>query len=235
MFVLIAGGGRTASQLANLLLGENHEVRVIEPRSEVLIHLHRELPTEAILVGEPTHPHILEQAGIGEAQVLAACMPQDADNLVLCFLARTRYQVPRTIAQINNPRNAWLFDEKFYVDVALNQSEILSRLIEEEMSMGDMMTLLKLRRGEYSMVEEKIPPGARAVGKSIQELNLPEQCIIAAIIRKGEMVVPRGATVLEQGDEVLAITDRPGAEELAALLAPPAGSQARPARKPDNG
>ena len=154
---------------------------------------------------------------------------------MLCFLARSRYQVPRTIAQVNNPRNAWLFDEKFHVDVALNQSEILSRLIEEEMSLGDMMTLLKLRRGEYSVVEEKIPPGARAVGKSIQELELPERCIIAAIIRKGEMVVPRGATVLEQGDEVLAVADRQGAEKLAALLAPPAGFNSRPARTPEKG
>jgi trk system potassium uptake protein TrkA len=235
MFVLIAGGGRTASQLASLLLGENHEARVIEGRGEVLAHLHRELPTEAIVVGDPTHPHVLEQAGIREAQVLAACTPRDADNLVLCFLARTRYQVPRTIAQINNPRNAWLFDDRFHVDVALNESEILSRLIEEEMSLGDMMTLLKLRRGQYSVVEEKIPAGARAVGMSIQELNLSDRCNIAAIIRKGEMVVPRGATVLEQGDEVLAITDRKGAEGLAALLAPPAGSNPRAARRPENG
>mgnify|MGYP002682305105 FL=1 len=85
------------------------------------------------------------------------------------------------------------------------------------------------------MVEEKIPPGARAVGKSIQELELPERCIIAAIIRKGEMVVPRGATVLEQGDEVLAVADRQGAEKLAALLAPPAGFNSRPARQPEKG
>jgi trk system potassium uptake protein TrkA len=85
------------------------------------------------------------------------------------------------------------------------------------------------------VVEEKIPPGARAVGKSIQELELPERCIIAAIIRKGEMVVPRGATIMEQDDEVLAIADRQGAEKLAALLAPPAGFNSRPARKPEKG
>jgi trk system potassium uptake protein len=229
MFVLIAGGGLTASQLANVLLGEKHDVRVIESRPDVLAHLHRELPTEVIQVGDATYPHVLEQAGIGDAQVLAACMPRDADNLVLCFLARTRYQVPRIIAQINSPRNAWLFDDKFHVDVALNQSEILSRLIEEEMSMGDMMTLLKLRRGEFSVVEEKIPPGAKAVGMALQDLNLSQRCNIAAIIRKGEMVVPRGSVVLEQGDEVLAIADRAGAEGLAALLAPPVGPS-RPAR-----
>jgi trk system potassium uptake protein TrkA len=153
--------------------------------------------------------------------VLAACTPNDADNLVLCFLARTLYGVPRTIAQINHPRNAWLFDQKFYVDVALNQAEILASLIEEEMSLGDMMTLLKLRRGQYSLVEEKIPAGAKAVGVAIKDLALPEHCVIAAIIRRGDVVVPRGVTSLEVGDEVLAVTDRHGAEELAALFAPP--------------
>lgn len=219
MFVLIAGGGRTAAQLAVRLLAQNHKVRVLEHRRDVLAHLHRELPTEVIYEGDITDPATLEQAGIGRAQVLAACTPQDADNLVLCFLARTRWHVPRTIAQINNPRDAWLFDETFHVDVALNQSEILARLIEEEMSLGDMMTLLKLRRGEYSVVEEKIPPGAKAVGIAIKDLGLPDGCVIAAIIRKGKMVLPRGITELAQGDEVLAITDRPGADYLASLFA----------------
>lgn len=221
MFVLVAGGGRTAAQLATLLLGQDHEVYVIERRPEVLSHLHQELPTESIVEGDATNSRVLEDAGIRRAQVLAACTPSDADNLALCFVARTRYGVARTIAQINNPRNAWLFDEKFQVDVALNQSEILARLIEEEMSLGDMMTLLKLRKGEYSLVEEKIPAGARAVGMAIQDLGLTEQCVIAAVIRKGKMVVPRGNTVLEPNDEVLAVTDRPGAERLAALLASP--------------
>jgi trk system potassium uptake protein TrkA len=220
MFVVIAGGGPTAAQLATLLLDQNHQVHVIEHRRDILAFLHRELPTEVIYEGNATNPKIVEQAGIRQAQVLAACTPNDADNLVLCFLARTRYSVPRTIAQINNPRNAWLFDEKFHVDVALNQSEILARLIEEEMSMGDMMTLLRLRKGQYSVVEEKIPPGARAVGIAIQDLNLPDGCVIAAILRKGKMVMPHGVTILQAGDEVLAVTDRQGAEQLASLFAP---------------
>jgi trk system potassium uptake protein TrkA len=221
MFVLIAGGGRTASQLATCLLAEKHKVRVVEHRLQILSHLHRELPTEVIYEGNVTDPQILEQAGIGKAEVLAACTSDDADNLVLCFLARTRYQVPRTIAQINSPRNAWLFDQTFHVDVALNQSEILARLIEEEMSLGDMMTLLKLRQGQYSVVEEKIPPRAQAIGVAIKDLDLPDQCVIAAIIRRGKMMVPRGITVLEEGDEVLAVADRHGADRLAALFAPP--------------
>jgi trk system potassium uptake protein TrkA len=225
MFVLIAGGGRTAAQLAARLLAQKHQVRLVENRGDVLAHLHRELPTEVIYEGDITDSETLEQAGIARAQVLAACTPKDADNLVLCFLARTRWHVPRTIAQINNPRDAWLFNETFHVDVALNQSEILARLIEEEMSLGDMMTLLKLRRGQYSVVEEKIPAGAKAVGVAIQDLGLPDECVIAAIIRKGKMILPRGITELEQDDEVLAITDRGGADYLAGLFAGPNNPQ----------
>jgi trk system potassium uptake protein TrkA len=236
MFVLIAGGGRTAAQLTNWLLNQQHEVRLVEHRRDVLGYLHRELPTEVIFEADALTPEVLEQAGIARAQVFTACTPEDADNLVLCYLARTRYHVPRTIAQIDNPRDAWLFDQKFGVDVALNQSEILARLIEEEMSLGDMMTLLKLRRGQYSVVEEKIPSGAKAVGIAIKDLGLPDECVIAAVIRRGKMVMPRGPLTLEEGDEVLAITDHDGAERLCALFsdarAPTAETPAKPESTP---
>ncbi len=221
MFVLIVGGEPTGTQLASLLLAQEHRVVLIEHRRDVLSRIHHELPTEAIYEGNAILPQVLEQAGVREADALAACTPNDADNLVLCFLARARYGVPRTIAWVNNPRNAWLFDQKFHVDVALNQAQILASLIEEEMSLGELMPLLKIRRGQYSIVEERIPPGARAIGVPIKDLNLPEQCVIAAIIRQGEIVVPRGGTTMQAGDEVLAVTDREGAERLAALFAPP--------------
>ncbi len=219
MFTLIAGGGRTGTQLAVLLLGQGHEVRIIEDRRDILARMHHELPTEIIVEGHPVHPDVLEQAGIREARVLATCLTNDADNLALCFLARARYNVPRTIARINNPRTAWLFDEKFHVDAAINQADLMATLIEEEMALGDMMTLLKLRRGEYALVEETIPPGARATGVAIKDLALPNECVIAAIIRNGQVIVPRGVTTFEPGDEVLAVTNRAGAERLASLFA----------------
>jgi trk system potassium uptake protein TrkA len=225
MFVLITGGGRTATQLASGLISQNFQVHLVENRPEVLARLHRELPTEMIVEGHPTDMDVLDRAGIKRAQVVVACGSDDEDNLAVCFLARRRFQVPRIIARINNPRNAWLFDEKFHVDVALDQSEILSNLIAEEMSLGDMMTLLKLRRGEYSLVEEKIPAGAKAVGVAIKDLVLPDECVIAAIIRGGKVVVPRGITVLQQDDEVLAISDRGGLERLAELFSPPDSSK----------
>ncbi len=218
MFVVIVGGGRTGTMLASLLLAQGHEIRLIEHRKEVISRLHRELPTEAIYQGNATNPDVLAQADISHADVVAACTAEDEDNLIICYLARSLYQVHRTIARINNPRNAWLFDEKFHVDVPLNQAEVMAHLIEEEMSLGDMMTLLKLRRGEFSLIEEKIPPGAPAVGVAIKDLGLPDQVVIAAIIRKGKVVVPRGGSSLEAEDEVLLVTDHKGAEEVAKLF-----------------
>lgn len=221
MFVIIAGGGRTATHLAVTLIADGHEVRLIEHRPAILAHMHLEVPTEAIVEGQATLPAVLERVGVRRAHVVAACTDSDADNLVICYLARHLYEVPRTIARIGNPRVAWLFNKLFHVDASLNQAEAMASLIMEEMSLGDMMPLLKLRRGEFSLVEEKIPPGAKATGMRIKDLVLPENCVIAAIIRRGQILVPRGVTAFEEGDEVLAVADAAGAEALAELFAPP--------------
>jgi len=218
MFVIIAGGGRTGAQLARYLLDEGHLVRIVEDRKDVLARIHKELPTEAIFIGNPLFPRVLEEAGIKDADVFAATTTSDEVNLSLCYFCREKHHVPRTIARVNNPRNAWLFDEKLHVDVAVNQAELLARLIEEEMSLGDMMTLLQLRKGKYSVVEEKIPKGAHALGTPIKELKFPENCVIAAIIRDGQIVVPRGSTLFEEGDEVLAVTDDEGARQLESMF-----------------
>jgi len=218
MFVLIAGGGRTGAQLALLLLSENYKVRLVEHRPEILAHLHQELPTESIYEGNPSDPDVLDAAGIRQAHAVAATTTDDATNLSLCFIARKMFGVPRTIARINNPRNAWLFNETFHVDVALNQANVLAHLIQEEMSLGDMMTLLKIRHGRYSLVEEKVEKGARAIGVALKDLGLPEECIIAAVIRDGQVTLPRGTTTFEEWDEVLAITTPESARQLAELL-----------------
>ena len=190
----------------------------MEHRPEILAHLHQELPTESIYEGNPSDPDVLDATGIRQAHALAATTTDDATNLSLCFIARKMFGVPRTIARVNNPRNAWLFNEKFHVDVALNQANVLAHLIQEEMSLGDMMTLLKIRRGRYSLVEEKVEKGAKAIGVELKNLGLPEECIIAAVIRDGQVTLPRGTTTFQEWDEVLAITSPEGAHQLAHLL-----------------
>lgn len=225
MYVLIVGGGPMASHLASLLHEQGYKVRLIEYHPKALANLHRELPSELIYEGDGTDPQVLEAAGVERANVLAAMGDEDADNLIAASLARHQYDVRRVIGLVNKPRSAWLFTPEFGVDVALDQSDIMARLIKEEMSLGDMMTMLKLRRGKYTMVEEKIYPGARAVGVAIKDLPLPPHCIISGIIRRGELVLPRGITELEEGDEILALVDGVARGRLADLLGRPGESQ----------
>jgi trk system potassium uptake protein len=220
MFVIIVGGGNTGSYLAKLLLDAGHKVRVIEERPVLLEKLRAELPDDAIIAGDGSSPVILEQAGVMHANVLAAVTGSDDTNLVITSLARFEFNVPRIIGRVNNPKNAWLFTSEMGVDVSLNQADILSHLVAEEMSLGDMMTLLKLRRGEFSLIEEKVHPESVAANKSLRELTLPAESTIVAIIRKNQLIIPRGDTVLLPADEVLALVHGDKLTELGALLSP---------------
>jgi len=221
MFVIIVGGGKTGSQLALKLLEEGHKIRLIEDRAEVLEKIAYELPPEMVIAGDGSSPSVLESAGIREAQVLAAVTGEDEANLVITTLARFEFNVPRVIARVNNPKNMWLFNEEMGVDVALNQADILAKLIAEEMSLGDMMTLLKLRKGEYSVVEEKVHPQATVVGKTLREISLPPQCTFVAILRKGKLIVPNGDTILNPVDEVIALAHATSLDPLAQILGKP--------------
>ena len=221
MNVLIAGGGRTGARLANLLINQNYKVRLVENRRELLGYLHQELPTEVIYEGNPVDPSVLEAAGIREAHALAAVTSNDSTNLAICYLGKTTFDVPRTIARVNNPNNAWLFNENFLVDVALNSADVFAHLIQEEMSLGDMMTIFKIRRGNYSVIEEKVPAGAKAIGIPLKDMDLAEHCVIAAIIRDGVMTLPRGDSTLQAEDEIIAVASSEGAQKLSNLLAFP--------------
>jgi trk system potassium uptake protein TrkA len=220
MFIIIVGGGKTGSYLATLLLQEGYQMKVIEDRPEVVERLQRELPADALLAGDGSSPIVLEAAGIRQAQVLAAVTGEDETNLVITTLARFEFNVPRIIARVNNPKNAWLFTKEMGVDVALNQADILAKLIAEQMSLGDMMVLLKLRRGEYALVEEKLPPGSQLLQAPLMKLPLPETCVIAAVIRGGKVLAPRGNMMFEVGDEVLAVVSNDSLPALKRIFAP---------------
>jgi trk system potassium uptake protein TrkA len=220
MNVIVVGGGKTGSHLVSQLIKENHQVRVIESRDEILARLKEELPTEAIIAGDGSSPAILEKASIDKADVLVAATGEDENNLVISTLARFEFNVKRTIARVNNPKNAWLFTPEMGVDVGVNQTDILVKLIVEEMSMGDMMTLLKLRRGEYSLVEEKLPDRSKAIEIPLKELPLPQTCTIAAVIRKGKVLTPRGDMVFQKDDEILAVVDNKSKQALMELFSP---------------
>lgn len=203
--VIIVGGGKTGSHLANLLL-KTCEVRVLEDRPQIYEKLVNELPPHVVILGDGTDPMVLEQVGIANADVLAAVTGDDESNLVAASLAKFEYLVERVIMRVNNPRNAWLCTPEMGVDVAVNQADILASLIVEEMSIGDMFTLARLRQGAVEIVENVIAPGSKAVNKSVAELGLPSGCNVTAIIRGKEVIIPDGATVIQAEDELVCIT-----------------------------
>lgn len=227
MYVLVVGGGKVGAHLAALLIGGGNQVRVIESQRQEMSALERDLSLDAVIHGNGTDPVLLETAGIRQANVVAAVTGNDETNLVAAGLARFEFGVPRVIARVNDPKNAWMFTPKMGVDVALNQANLLAHLIAEEMSLGEMMTLLKLRKGEYSLVEEKVHPQSDAAGRAIRDLAFPPESAITAVIRSGMLLIPRGDLVLEPGDEVLALVHSSEAEKLAAILGQGEGRKGR--------
>jgi trk system potassium uptake protein TrkA len=220
MFVIIVGGGKVGTYLVSALIQAGHRVTLIENRANVVQQVRLELPEVEIFTGNGSSPDMLEKAGIRDAQVLAAVTGDDETNLVIATLGRFEFGVTRVIGRVNNPKNAWLFTEEMGVDVALNQADILTKLIIEEMSLGDMMVLLKLRRGEYSLVEEKLLPNSRFLHMSLKDLPLPAMCVIAAVIRHGKVLAPRGNMTFQVGDEVLVVISNESLSDLNELFAP---------------
>lgn len=218
MKVIIVGGGKVGSYLTSLLLNGGHQVQLIEIRAHQVERLECDLPKGSVVLGSGTDPDILEAAGIHEADVLAVVTGADEINLVAATIARLEYNVPRILARIKNPQNAWLFTPEMGVDVALNQAELMATLVAEEMSVGDMMTLLKLNQGHFSLVEEKVHPASSAVGKMVGELGLPTECVLVALIRNGQLIIPHGSTKLLPEDEVLAIIHASEMKVLAKIL-----------------
>lgn len=224
MFVIIVGGGKVGTYLAGILVAGGKKVRLIEQRGERIAALRRELSGDSVVMGSGTDPKLLEAAGVREADVAVAVTGADETNLLLAGLCKSEFSVPRVIARVNHPKNLWMFTPQMGVDVALNQADILAHLVAEEMSVGEMMTLLKLRKGEYSLVEEKVHPRSQVAGQPIMELPFPAESVIAAVIRDGRLLVPRGSLVLHPGDEVLAVVHESQIPRLSALLGPPAAS-----------
>ena len=221
MNIVIVGGGEVGTYLASLLLQGNHHVTLIEQRDEEIPRLQRELTALRVMCGNGTDPEVLERADIRQANVLAAVTGADEINLVATSLARFEFHVPRTIARVHTPQNVWMFTDAMGVDVAVNQADLMAHLIVEEMSVGDMMTLLKLRKGQYSLVEEKVHSAAQAVGSAVRDLRLPSQCILTAIIRGGQLLLPHHDVIVQSGDEVLAVAHASALPQLAALLGRP--------------
>jgi trk system potassium uptake protein TrkA len=205
MLAVIVGGGRGGSYLAQDLQAQGYQVKVVDRRPDVVAKLRQEIEGE-VICGDGCNPQVLEQVGAAEAGLLVALAHDDEDNLVICRLAKHQFKVPRVITRVNNPRNEWLYTKAWGVDVAISQVHMTAKVIEEEIGLGELVTLLKLNRGEAALVEMRLPEAAPALGKAIRDLQLPADTVIVSIIRNGKLVIPRGDTTLQSGDEVLAVS-----------------------------
>jgi trk system potassium uptake protein len=219
--VMVIGGGRVGSALTRRLVEAGHEVVLIERRADWVRHLQGAVPDARVVAGEGTDPLVLEAAGIRAADVVTAVTGEDADNLVIAALARLEFGVPRTIARIVDPTHAWLFGNGSGVDVAVDQAQLLTQLIADELSLAEMATLVKLRQGDFELVEEIVARGSAAEGTSIADLDLPAGCVIAAVLRGNEVLMSQEVLQLRAGDEVLAVVHAGVTGHLARSLGEP--------------
>ena len=218
--VLIVGCGITGTHLAESLADQGREVAIVDKNAEVCARL-RAWGKARVIHGDGCQPAVLRQAGIGHVQVVAALTGHDEDNLIIAFLAKREFNVPRVVARVIYPGNEWLFMPAMGVDDAVSSAHIISKLLEEEISTGELVTLLKLAHGEVALVEETVAEGSPAANKALSELPLPEDCALAAVVRGQRVLVPGPRTVLQPGDEVLAIVKVENEMRLVELLRHP--------------
>lgn len=208
MKVIIIGGGQVGAYIAGILLKNNCEVKVIENRLHIYAKLLNDIPMDSVIFGDGTDPNILESCGIGDTDVVACVSGNDETNLVASTIAKFEFGVPRVIARVNNPRNSWLFDAGMGVDVGLNQADLMAHLVVEEMDFKNMLTLMKLNRGDYSIVQMNVDVHSVATDKKIMDLSIPTNAVLIAITRNKEMILPHGDTVITAGDNILALADK---------------------------
>ena len=217
MRVAIAGAGAVGTFIAGDLKDAGHEVLLIEKDAELAARL-QPLVDIRWFVGDACEVTNLQEAGITMVDVMVAATGEDQVNLVISLLAKQEFGVPRVVARVNEPRNKWLFNETWGVDVSVSTPHLLTALIEEAVSVGSLVRLLEFEGGEANLIEVTLAEDSPAEGRSIQELALPRNASIVAIVRGGHVVVPRGDSVLYAGDEVLALTTRDSEDSVKQIL-----------------
>ena len=224
MRVVITGAGNVGRHLASDLQSRGHEVTVIEQEAGVLDRARADsAPGINFIHGDACEPWVLDKADLASCDVMVAATGDDEDNLVTSLLAKQEYGVPRVISRVNHPRNEWLFTEQWGVDVPMSPPHILTSLVEEAVSTGDLVRLFKLERGQVTLVEVTVDADAPIAGRPLYELRLPQDSAIVAVIRDGHVVIPQPETQVSEGDEILAIATPEVEEILRNALLGPAG------------
>jgi trk/ktr system potassium uptake protein len=216
--VAIAGAGKVGRSIAAELLDNGASVLVLE-RDPAKIRADA-LPGADWVCADACELASLEAASLEQCSVMVAATGDDKVNLVVSLLAKTEFGVPRVVSRVNHPKNEWLFTAAWGVDIAVSAPRLITALVEEAVSVGDLVRLMRLEQGEASLVELTLSEGAPFLGTRIDAVPLPADCAIVVVLRDGRVVLPTGDNTLEPGDEVLAVATTPQAEsDLAALLA----------------
>jgi trk system potassium uptake protein len=207
MHVVVTGAGAVGRHLSADLADRGHTVTLIDQDMAVCAKVRKMVPNITVVQGDACEPWVLEEAELGTAEVVVAATGDDEDNLVTSLLAKQEFAVPRVLARVNHPKNEWLFNEQWGVDAAVSPPHILTAMVEEAVTVGDLVRLIRLEGGRVSIVEMTLPEGSPSVGRAIYEVRLPADAAVVAILRDGHVVIPQPETVLSAGDEVLALAN----------------------------
>jgi len=205
MRVAIAGAGNVGLFIANDLRAAGHEVLLMEQNPSVKARAETADGIEWH-VGDACEVSSLREAGLERCDVIVAATGDDEDNLVTSLLAKQEFAVPRVLARVNHPKNEWLFTEQWGVDAAVSPPHILTAMVEEAVTVGDLVRLIRLEGGRISIVEMTLPDASPSVGRPLYELRLPPDSAVVAILRDGHVVIPQPETVFSPGDEVVALS-----------------------------
>ncbi|MGH2699879.1 MAG: potassium channel family protein [Actinomycetota bacterium] len=219
MRIAIAGAGNVGTYVASDLRRRGNDVVLIEQNAEHAGRVQHDADVDLNwVIGDACEVHTLDEAVLSSCEVVVAATGDDEDNLVISLLAKQEFAVPRVIARVNHPDNEWLFNQSWGVDIAVSTPHLLTALVEEAVSVGDLVKLLRLEQGRVSLMEVTLAEGAPIDGKTVREIEFPADSSLVAIVRDGHVIAPRGETPLHAGDEVLALASTQAEADLRRTL-----------------
>lgn len=216
MYIIVVGGGKVGFYLTKTLLAEGYEVLLIERNPGKVDYFNEQLGGVA-LRGDGAEASVLDAAGAGRADVVIAVTGEDEDNLIVCQMAKLAFKVEKTIARVNNPKNEPLF-KMLGIDVTVSHTAHIMNIIEQAIPETPYIHLLNLQHPDLAIVDLKVGEGSPVNGVTMGNIDLPEDCIVAAILRGPELIIPSGSTELRAGDDVIAITHTDQEDALRRLL-----------------
>ena len=203
MYIVIAGAGRLGLILGKKLKEDDHQVCIIDKSEALCNKLAGEVQDILIIRGDATYPDILQQAKIEKADVCVSATSTDEDNIIICYLAKELFGVKRTVARVNDPKHIPLY-KYTEVDNPVDSTSIIARVVEEEASFTDVMSLLSIKKGRLSIVRIDIPETSPVAKKALKDISLPHNAVLVSILRGPDIIIPYGSTVILPGDEVIA-------------------------------